>query len=161
MNSIQRTMCAEWVHQKCSGLRGSLTSVAGTFKCKVCTEGAADRGNVELDLGDGAKLEGVKTFCYLGDMLNGEGGSDSATIARMRCVRKKFWELIGVLTRRGVSLELKGKVYAACVRCVMIYGSETWVMNVEQQRRLERVEMRMVLWMCGVSLREGKTNDEL
>ncbi len=58
-------------------------------------------------------------------------------------------------------MKLKGKVYAACVRTVMIYGSETWVMNVEQQRRLERVKMQMVRWMCGVSLRERKTNDEL
>ena len=41
----------------------------------------------------------------------------------------------------GVSLKLKGKVYATCVRSAMIYGSETWVLNVEQQRRLERVEM--------------------
>ncbi len=79
----------------------------------------------------------------------------------MRYAWKKFWELSGVLRRRGVSLKLKGKVSAACVRSVRIYGSETWVMNVEQQRRLERVEMRMVLWMCGVSLRERKTNDEL
>uniref|UniRef100_UPI00358FF175 uncharacterized protein isoform X3 n=1 Tax=Myxine glutinosa TaxID=7769 RepID=UPI00358FF175 len=83
-------MCAEWVHQKCSGSRGSVTSVAATFKCKVCTEGAADGGNVELDLGDGVKLEGVKTFCYLGDMLNGEGGSDSATVARVLILNLHF-----------------------------------------------------------------------
>ena len=50
MNSIQCTMCTEWVHRKCSGVRGSLTSVAATFKCKVCIEGVADGGNVELDL---------------------------------------------------------------------------------------------------------------
>ena len=37
---------------RCSGVRGSLTSVAATFKCKVCIEGAADEGIVELDLGD-------------------------------------------------------------------------------------------------------------
>uniref|UniRef100_UPI00358ED0EF hedgehog-interacting protein-like n=1 Tax=Myxine glutinosa TaxID=7769 RepID=UPI00358ED0EF len=42
-------------------------------------------------------------------MLNGEGGSDSATVARVRCAWKKFRELSGVLTRRGVSLKLKGK----------------------------------------------------
>jgi len=161
VNSIQCTMCAEWVHRKCSGVRGSLTSVAATFKCKVCIEGAADEGIVELDLGDGVKLEGVKTFCYLGDMLNGEGGSDSSTVARVRCAWKKFRELSGVLTKRGVSLKLKGKVYATCVRSTMIYGSETWVLNMEQQQRLERVEMRMVRWMCGVSLRERKTNDDL
>ena len=53
-------------------------------------------------------------------------------------------------------LKLKGKVYAARMRSAMIYGSETWVMNVEQQRR---VDMRMVRWMCGISSRERKTNE--
>ena len=33
-------------------------------------------------------------------------------------------------------------------------------MNAEQEAKLERAEMRMVRWMCGVSLRE-KTNAEL
>ena len=56
---------------------------------------------------------------------------------------------------------LKGKVYGACVRSSMIYGSETWAVNAEQEAKLERAEMRMVRWMCGVSLREKKTNAEL
>ena len=43
----------------------------------------------------------------------------------------------------------------------MIYGCETWAMSVEQALRIERTEMRMVRWMCGVSLRERKTNAEL
>ena len=43
----------------------------------------------------------------------------------------------------------------------MIYGSETWAVNAEQEAKLERAEMRMVRWMCGVSLREKKTNAEL
>ena len=29
-------------------------------------------------------------------------------------------------------------------------------MNVEQSARLERTEMRMVRWMCGVSLRDTR-----
>ena len=41
-----------------------------------------------------------------------------------------------------------------CVRSVMVYGSETWAMNVEQSARLERTEMRMVQSMCCVSLRD-------
>ena len=69
-------------------------------------------------------------------MLNGEGGSDSATVAGVRCAWKKFRELSGVLTRRGVLLKLKGNVYATCVRSAMIYGSETLVLNIEQQQRL-------------------------
>ena len=34
-------------------------------------------------------------------------------------------------------------------------------MNAEQKAKVERAEMRMVRWMCGVSLRERKTNAEL
>ena len=73
---------------------------------------------------------------------------------------KKFRELSGILTSK-VALRLKGKVYGACVRSSMIYGSETWTVNAEQEVKLERAEMRMVRWMCGVSLREKKTNAEL
>ena len=60
-----------------------------------------------------------------------------------------------------MTLRLKGKMYGACVRSSMIYGSETWAVNAEQEAKVERAEMRMVRWMCGVSLREKKTNAEL
>ena len=43
----------------------------------------------------------------------------------------------------------------------MIYGNGTWAVNAEQEAKLGRAEMRMVGWMCGVSLREKKTNAEL
>ena len=36
-----------------------------------------------------------------------------------------------------------------------------WAVNAEQEAKLERTEIRMVRWMCGVSLREKKTNAEL
>ena len=38
----------------------------------------------------------------------------------------KFNELAPILTRRGISLKLKGKFYRACVQSVLVYGSETW-----------------------------------
>ena len=94
-------------------------------------------------------------------MLNGERGSRLVSISRVRCGWKKFRELSGILTSKKVVLWLKGKVYGACVRSLMIYGSETWAVNAEQEAKLERAEMRMVRWMCGVSLREKKTNAEL
>ena len=48
-----------------------------------------------------------------------------------------------------------------CSKFNDIYGSETWTVNAEQEAKVERAEMRMVRWMCGVSLREKKTNAEL
>ena len=156
MNSIRCTECSGWVHKQCSGVKGSLVRAEDMFVCKTC-------GNVEesLDLGNRVHLENVGKFCYLGDKLNGGGGANSASMSRARCAWRKFKELSGILTRKEVSLKLKGKLYVTCVRSAMVYGSETWAMTAEQSGRLERTEMRMVRWMCGVSLRDRVPSAEL
>ena len=47
----------------------------------------------------------------------------------------------------GASLNVKGKLYSACVQCVMnmIYGSETWAMKADDMQRLVRAERMMIL----------------
>lgn len=114
-----------------------------------------------LDIGNGTKFEWVEKFCYLGDVINANGGADSAVIARVSAGWKKFRELVPFLTNKAVPLLLKGKVYKSCVRSCMMYGSETWAMKLEHERKFDRAEMRMIRWMCGVSLKDRKTNDEL
>ena len=42
----------------------------------------------------------------------------------------KFRELSGILTRKDVPLKLKEKVYMTCMKSAVVYGSETWDMNV-------------------------------
>ena len=96
-----------------------------------------------MSLENGEVLEGVRKFCNLDDMLNGEGGSRLASISRVRYGWKKFRELSDILTSKKVALRLKGKVYGACIQSSMIYGSETWAVNAEQETKLERDEMRM------------------
>ena len=56
---------------------------------------------------------------------------------------------------------MKGKIYKTCVRTVMVYGSETWAVKVEDMRRLERAERMMVRWMCGVTVKARKHSEEL
>ena len=65
------------------------------------------------------------------------------------------------MTKKEVPLKLKGKIYVACVRSAMIYGSETWAMTMEISNRLERTEKQMVRWMCGVQLRDRVPSEEL
>ena len=65
------------------------------------------------------------------------------------------------MTSRGASLKAKGKIYNACVRSVVVYGSETWAMRVEDMHRLERTERVMVRWMSGVTLKDKKPSEEL
>ena len=42
-----------------------------------------------------------------------------------------------------------------------MYGSETWLMKVEDKQRLERAEKMMVRWMCGVTLKNRIISEEL
>ena len=57
------------------------------------------------------------------------------------------------LQRCVIESERQKKIYKACVQRVLIYGSETWPMKVEDMQRLKRTEHMMVRWMCGVSLK--------
>ena len=75
------------------------------------------------------RLECVGKFCYLGDMVGLGGEAEDASRARVRSAWAKFRELAPILTSRGASLKIKGKVYRACVQTVMVYGSETWPMR--------------------------------
>jgi len=67
----------------------------------------------------------VDTFCYLVDMLDADGGCDSAETVRVRSAWKKFCEYLPILTGKGFSLKLKGKAYATSVRSCLMHGSET------------------------------------
>ena len=116
-NSIQCSDCCGWVHKRYSGARCPLVTIQ-SFRCRICLTDEEVRSEGErmenLNLENGEVL-GVSKFCYLDDMLNGEGGSSLASISRVRCSRKKFRELSGILTSKNVALRLKGKVYGACV----------------------------------------------
>jgi len=47
--------------------------------------------------------EKVDKFCYLGDMLDADGGFDSAVTARVRSAWKRFREYLPILTGKGFS----------------------------------------------------------
>ena len=61
-------------------------------------------------------------FCYLGDVIGKGGGAEEASRARVRCAWGKFRDLRMLLTARGASLRVKGKIYRACVQRVLVYN---------------------------------------
>ena len=108
----------------------------------------------------GSNLEVVDKFCYLGDMLDAGGGAESSTVTRVSGW-KKFREFLPLLTTKTISFKVKGELYAACVRSVMLYGSETCQIKVEESQRLHRNEMSMIRWMCGVTMADRYPCEEL
>ena len=43
----------------------------------------------------------------------------------------------------------------------MLHGSETWPVRKENEVALQRAEMRMVTWMCGIKLKNRFPSKEL
>ena len=109
---------------------------------------------------EGETYECVKSFCYLGDTLDGNG-ADLAATSRIRNGWMKFRELLRFLTSRAHRLEMKAQVYACCVRSSMTYGSEIMPLLIDVGLKLERADMQMIRWMCSVSMKDRRTSKEL
>ena len=99
--------------------------VVDGFRCKRC-DGTIQEADLAEDLVVDVEPERcVKRFYYLADTLHGDGGSDLAATARIINGWMKFPDVLLFQTPRVPPLEMKGRVYASCVRSNMTYGSET------------------------------------
>ena len=87
-NSILCHGCKKWIHKRYSGVKGSLCNASQSFICRCCKADSpiTDEFNTDLhlDIGNGVSLEKVDKFCYLGDMLDADGGCHLAVTTRVR-----------------------------------------------------------------------------
>jgi len=86
-----------------------MIKLSKSFVCRGCSDQRASVDRTSMDVGDGASLELVDMFCYLGDMLSVDGDADAAVQARV-CKRwNKFRQLVPLLTTKNVLLPMRGK----------------------------------------------------
>ena len=137
-------------------MKGSLKNVESSFICRRYNGELSETRQVNGLHIDGHEYEIVDKLCYLGDMLSQEGGCEHAILKRIQTGWLKFRELSGLLIGKGMSLKSKGIIYMTCIIPVLLYGSETWPTNIEDMRKMQRSEMRMLRWM---SLSERKSNE--
>ena len=95
---------------------------------------------------DGETYGRINNFCNLGDTLDGDSGADLAATTKIRNGWMKFREIMPFLTSRAPPLEMKGQVYASCVRSSMIYGNETILLLVDVVLTFERADDKMEVW---------------
>ena len=62
---------------------------------------------------------------------------------------------------RGAGTLSKAPSTRMMAQVYMLYGCKTWAMTAELESKMERTEMRMIRWMCCVSLRERQPSTEL
>ena len=94
-------------------------------------------------------------FCYLGYMLNADGGANSAVVARVRCAWKKFRELSLILTFKGASLKPCAPLLGifridmkTLVNLPMMGWASRWCVGWSTTRPNESFSMRSVSSSC-------------
>jgi hypothetical protein len=161
VNSVLCTVCDKWCHQRCSGLR--ILRGVRDFVCPRCTRG---RGELEEEgedevVVDGGVIQEVQQFCYLGDVLDCEAGVERAVRARVAAAWRSWREIASLLVNSTIDLRTRGKVYEACVRPVLMYGSETWALTDRLLGVLRSCDRRMLRYMARVRWQDGRSSEEV
>ena len=125
-NSKLCNCCNNWCHKRCSRLRS--LNVPSSLCPSRSNQGRTSQPDDSIHLHDGQEEE-VKSFCYLGDVLDPSGGAERTVRSRIACAWSKWREVSNLLTNRGIPPRHRAEVCETCIRSVMLYGSETWALT--------------------------------
>ena len=156
-NSILCTQCNKWVHKRCSGLASIYVP---DYICPTCMNPPQTISSESIQI-QGGIIEEVESFCYLGDVLDRTCSADAAASARISAAWAKWREINSLLCNKGIPLRARARVYEACIRSVMLYGSETWPCTKKLEDMLLRSDRRMIRLMCGVTLQTRVPSEDL
>ncbi|XP_070032991.1 uncharacterized protein [Nicotiana tomentosiformis] len=101
------------------------------------------------------------SFKYLGLIIQRGEEIDGDVTHRIGVGWIKCRLASGVLCDKRVPLILKGKFYRAVVRPTMMYGAECWPIKNPHIQKMKVAEMRMLRWMCGHTMMDKITNDDV
>ena len=91
---------------------------------------------------DGNPLKAVEKFKYLGSIVSNDASLDAEITARIAKATSAFGRLLKRLwTNNAIRLDTKVSVYKVAVLTTLLYGCETWSLNSQQRKRLEKFHL--------------------
>ena len=137
--------------------RGLYMNVKKT-KTMVVSRSANMKINIAVN---GAILEQVKAFKYLGQTIAENGSTDTEIRKRIEIARKSFVNMSDVLTSKSLKIETRKRMARCYVLSTFLYASETWTCNKLMMDKIEAFEMWMLRRMLKISYTEHVTNVEV
>ena len=104
----------------------------------------------------GSEIECVDDFKYLG------GYTDIEHDMNVRIAQS--WSALHSLQKvwkSPIKKETKTKVFKACIETILLYGSESWTLNVTRRKRLDGTYTRMLRAAYNISWKSHPTNKSL
>jgi len=98
----------------------------------------------------GEPLEDVNSFCYLGSIINSEGGVEEDVKTRIQKARQAFVGMGHVWASKTFKEKTKIKLFNSNVKAVLLYGSETWRINKSTLKKLQSFTNRCLRRIVGI-----------
>jgi Reverse transcriptase (RNA-dependent DNA polymerase) len=110
---------------------------------------------------DGRAVECVPEFTYLGSLIHESGRSIHDLRRRMAITRQAMMDLNKNVWSSRLSLEVKIKLYNACILSIFLYGSETWTLTREEEKKVDALDQWCLRRICNIKWNDFITNEEV
>ena len=101
------------------------------------------------------EIEAVQEYAYLGQIIKANPDSSCEIKRRIGMGWSAFGKQSSIMKSR-LPLSLKRKVYNQCILPVLTYGSETWSITKNLERKLRSAQRGMERIMLGITWRDRK-----
>jgi len=110
---------------------------------------------------NGATLEQVEKFCYLGSIITETSDCHKEILTRLGIARSVLTSLNCLWKDRALSMSLKSRLLQTLAWPVASYGSESWTLKAADKKRLVAFEMTAYRRMMRISWTEHRTNQSI
>ena len=96
----------------------------------------------------GCPVELVQSFCYLRCTIAADGGANENVDCRINKTRAAFGRMYVVWSSWQRFRRTKLRIFNACVKSVLLYGSETWLVSNSIALRLQTFVNKRLRIIC-------------
>jgi len=86
---------------------------------------------------NGEDIKRSSDFCYLGSIIAENGGTSREVNGRIHKATGSFCKLRRVWLSKSLRKHTKIRIFNACLKSVLLYGCETWLITNEIQRKIQ------------------------
>jgi hypothetical protein len=105
---------------------------------------------------NGNPIKNVPEFKYLGRMVE-KGDDDWPAVNRnLKRARMAWGRLSRILSKEGTCSKSMASVYKAVVQAVLLYGSESWVLSLAMEKKLETFHRSCARFITGQHIRQNQ-----
>jgi hypothetical protein len=113
----------------------------------------ADGDVSDISLDGGKTITFTEEMIYLGSVIVPSLQSENDVGRRIMLARRAMGMLRPSFRRKDLGLRVKGKMYAALVLSILMYGSECWVLTADLMKELRTFHRSNVRSLCGVNMK--------